>query len=299
MKETLRQKVFNAAEEIHSEGQMPTNQLIRQKLGKHSFSQIGPLFREWKEARFHLKAKDTPPELSNSIYQLGNDMWNLALEKVRKQYQANDEIKRLIIQELKAENTKLKRENQGFKEQLEDYDSDIYEDKISSLENMLAQKHSQLDLTLLLDEHSHSSPNLIPELLDKHDIEIEKFDALLQDVTNYLNEHHETKEFLSNRLINSVSIDNIVNLAYIRMLEILKIENTRNQNLSINSKLQLLRLYAMRYSGLKGQLKHFHHWLETFDKELIDTPIRCIKSDSGVNKLAERYLELKSNVPKN
>ena len=297
MKQTLRQKVFNAAEEIHSEGEMPTNQLIRKKLGKHSFSQIGPLFREWKETRFQLKSKDTPTELAQDISRLGKNMWNLALEKARKEYEQNNEINRLNLCELQAENAKLKRQNQSFKAKLEDYNADIYEDKIRTLENMLAQRNSQLDLTLILDEQSHSFPNLIPELLDKHGIEIEKFDDLLQDTTSHLYNNAITRDFLSNRLTNTVSIDEVVNLTYIRLLEILNIENTKNLNLSINSKLQLIRLYAMRYNSLKGQLKHFHHWLDNYDQELLDRPLRFIGSDTGVNKLTKRYLELKENAP--
>ena len=51
MGKVTREAVFNAAIEIAAKGERPSQSKIRQHLGGGSFSDIGPILRDWQQGQ--------------------------------------------------------------------------------------------------------------------------------------------------------------------------------------------------------------------------------------------------------
>lgn len=80
--------VFKAAEEIRTEGGVPTLTLIRDRIGG-SYSTIGPFLREWKELTTQEKeAINLPQEIIDMSMLLATKVWSASNTEAEKGYES-------------------------------------------------------------------------------------------------------------------------------------------------------------------------------------------------------------------
>ncbi|MBU6460015.1 MAG: DNA-binding protein [Proteobacteria bacterium] len=82
-----REQVFEIADRLSNSGISPTSQVVRNGLGKGSFTTINRHLSEWKELKWKLES-DLPPisqALESRASSLIKEIWNLASEEAKKQ----------------------------------------------------------------------------------------------------------------------------------------------------------------------------------------------------------------------
>lgn len=278
MNHQLKQKIFYIADELAREqtltGKKPTNKLIREKLGnKHSYSQIAPIFKEWKELRLGYRSKDTPTEIEEYVSNISNNIWNIALEKVSASFENQYNNLEKVLAEKEAEIYELN------KKLNENRDVDL-EKKVEQLQTQLRLKNEQLSLTLSLNEYE--LPNVLAETLEKHGITLSKFDEFLFDLNN------KTQSF-SQQIKEDNSPTSIIHKAYIQILKVHHLKNSINEKFSDNQKLSAIKLLKNRSNYFGGKIDLITHWFHQYDTYLKDYRYKLLAKKDGVNTLLNTY----------
>lgn len=77
-------QVFNAADQISSDGQQPTVAAIRTKLGTGSYTTITAMLRAWKQASTPAdETLDVPQEVTEALQRAGQIVWKAAQDHFR------------------------------------------------------------------------------------------------------------------------------------------------------------------------------------------------------------------------
>lgn len=282
MTKSLKTKIFTLADELKNHGQNPTNKLIREKLGKYSYSQISPILREWKELRLGYRKKDTPTEVEASIARMGNEIWNIALERSNRTFQNQYDILRLKNKEQEKEIIELT-------QQLQKTEHARLNQRILELETELETKDQQLELTLSLNDYDAVLPNLVPDMLNKHHIERHQFNDFLQEVTNVMEKDGGLTNVFSYQIKDDHKPAEIIQKAYFKTLEICGLLNYKNNTVTENSKLLVIRLVNERFEFYGGKIDKILDWFTNYDTYFNFYRNELLQTDKGIHQLSEKY----------
>ena len=95
-RKVTREEIYAAADKIAQQGETPTLEAIRQRVGG-SFTTLGPALREWRERRKQLEQAATrssaelPPALAVRLQDFGSGLWSAAAELADQRIQAERE----------------------------------------------------------------------------------------------------------------------------------------------------------------------------------------------------------------
>ena len=77
----MREKVFNAADRLESQGKAVTLASLREALGGGSYSTISPHQQKWKNMKIaSAQLPSAPEDLSNRMFSLTSEIWNQAVQ---------------------------------------------------------------------------------------------------------------------------------------------------------------------------------------------------------------------------
>ena len=152
-----REQVFEIADRLSNSGVSPTSQVVRNGLGKGSFTTINRHLSEWKELKW--KSESNLPPISQALEfrasGLIKEIWDLASEEAKKQVEqirqaALDDISELQdqIQEVMLQLTLLGEEKSKLSDEYEEANKVIQRltVEISGLGKALKEARKELSL---------------------------------------------------------------------------------------------------------------------------------------------------------
>ena len=144
-RKVTREEIYAAADEIAQQGETPTLEAIRQRVGG-SFTTLSPALREWRERRKRLEqaasrsSAELPPALAARLQDFGSGLWSAAAELADKQIQAEREQLATDRQQAEAAQAEVAETADRLARQVEnlqDHSADL-EEQIRTLRTDLA-----------------------------------------------------------------------------------------------------------------------------------------------------------------
>ncbi|WP_299945667.1 DNA-binding protein [uncultured Microbulbifer sp.] len=157
IKPEIRDRILNAARELVAEGVgTPTNDQVREKMGKGSLAHISPVMREWKEQRKTeiAAALEMPAELKRvvetslaQIWTAASKLANAGIEKLREDAQSKIDTAERELEEALSEVSRLETEIESLKSKsLEcEQKGELAEKQLSKLTTENSALHARVD----------------------------------------------------------------------------------------------------------------------------------------------------------
>ena len=101
--------VYDAANSLVAHGINPTQVLVRERLGRGSFSVISPLLRQWREEQRACAETQLPESVNEELVRFGKGLWRCAVEAAK--HQIENEREQWIV-----EKNNLMEELDGYRE---------------------------------------------------------------------------------------------------------------------------------------------------------------------------------------
>lgn len=126
--------VCDAANDLVAHGINPTQVLVRERLGRGSFSVISPLLRQWREKQRACAETQLPESVNEELVRFGKSLWRCAVEAAEHQMLAEhsqwEQEKNLLMLELG-----------DFREavQLLEQEAEKRNDQVSDIQQQLTQ----------------------------------------------------------------------------------------------------------------------------------------------------------------
>jgi len=138
-----KEKIIAAAENLEAQGVNPTQVTVREALGGGSFATIGPVLKEWKEAKKEDRALteiQVPETITERLEQLQGAVWQAAVDEAERRLTAEREAL-LLAQERAASDVAEQMESVAALES----EADKHLARIEALETDLEARSTQVD----------------------------------------------------------------------------------------------------------------------------------------------------------
>lgn len=178
MEKTTKEQVFTAADELLSEGVKPSQQLIRERIGRGSATTIHRALNEWwidvgeRLSRVGSAQTNVPMPVQKAL----DDLWRVASKQASVQQKSHEEV---LLKRISGERSELAEEKQLFTQRLEKLSEQLAKayTRIDTLQNNLDnQREANLQLEKQLYVSSTDLKNSINEnkVLEKVIKELDK-----------------------------------------------------------------------------------------------------------------------------
>lgn len=188
-----KEQIYQAADELSSNGQEPTLAAIRKALGGGSFTTISEAMKEWRQARNQDEAKaNTPPPMpdavQNALETLGGEVWKVAMEIA----QAKLQTERDALEKTRADMENQQREAAEMSDQM-DAEIEKLKAQVSALETdkqQLQQQHGETKTQYAViearyEEQSKRVEDILAELKETRQ-QLAELRKLEREYTSYI-----------------------------------------------------------------------------------------------------------------
>ncbi len=154
MSNLSKQDVFNAADELLAEGVKPSQQLVREKLGRGSATTIHRILNDWwKDIGKRLNTQSQNSTAPMPVQKALEELWRISCKQAEVQ---RKEQELLLRDRLKTERHELAAEKQQFASKLERL-SEQLASAYQNIDTLQRELNSQKELNMQLDKQLYQA----------------------------------------------------------------------------------------------------------------------------------------------